>query len=131
SLSVLPLAPRGEWGLYLNSWSCFRALLIKAEWPKRVDCSPSCIVRKSAAVGGEPLFANHPMDDEVAPLWPPTGEAVATPNDLLWYQTRSTLSAHKAGNEVMRPSIPAFAATDPDIYERFMGRWSARMAGRS
>ena len=28
----------------------------------------------------------------------------------------------------MRPSIPAFAATDPDIYERFMGRWSARMA---
>jgi SAM-dependent methyltransferase len=28
----------------------------------------------------------------------------------------------------MHPSIPAFAATDPDIYERFMGRWSARMA---
>jgi len=28
----------------------------------------------------------------------------------------------------MRPSIPAFAATDPDIYERFMGRWSARIA---
>jgi hypothetical protein len=26
---------------------------------------------------------NHPMDDEVAPLWPPTGVAVATPNDLL------------------------------------------------
>src|SRR5262249_37875087 len=51
------------------------------------------------------------------------------PNDLLWDQTGSTLSAHKAGNEVMRPSIPAFAATDPDIYERFTGRWSARMAG--
>lgn len=79
-------------------------------------------------MGGEPPFANHPMDDEVAPLWPPTGVAVATPNDLLWHQTGSTLSAHKAGNEVMRPSIPAFAATDPDIYERFMGRWSARMA---
>jgi len=28
----------------------------------------------------------------------------------------------------MSGSIPAFAATDPDIYERFMGRWSARMA---
>jgi len=34
------------------------------------------------------------MDDEVAPLWPPTGVAVATPNDLLWHQTGSTLSAH-------------------------------------
>jgi SAM-dependent methyltransferase len=28
----------------------------------------------------------------------------------------------------MSASIPPFAATDPDIYERFMGRWSARMA---
>ncbi|HET7884459.1 MAG TPA: class I SAM-dependent methyltransferase [Acetobacteraceae bacterium] len=25
-------------------------------------------------------------------------------------------------------TIPAFAATDPDIYERFMGRWSTRIA---
>ena len=28
----------------------------------------------------------------------------------------------------MSDAIPAFAATDPDIYERFMGRWSARIA---
>lgn len=28
----------------------------------------------------------------------------------------------------MSNPIPAFAATDPDIYERFMGRWSARTA---
>lgn len=28
----------------------------------------------------------------------------------------------------MPNAIPAFAATDPDIYERFMGRWSARIA---
>ena len=28
----------------------------------------------------------------------------------------------------MTNSIPPFAATDPDIYERFMGRWSARIA---
>jgi SAM-dependent methyltransferase len=28
----------------------------------------------------------------------------------------------------MSASTPTFAATDPDIYERFMGRWSARMA---
>lgn len=28
----------------------------------------------------------------------------------------------------MSASIPQFAATDPDIYERFMGRWSAQMA---
>jgi len=32
------------------------------------------------------------------------------------------------GIEIMSASIPPFAATDPDIYERFMGRWSARMA---
>jgi SAM-dependent methyltransferase len=28
----------------------------------------------------------------------------------------------------MADPIPPFAATDPDIYERFMGRWSARIA---
>jgi hypothetical protein len=28
----------------------------------------------------------------------------------------------------MGPSLPAFAATDPDIYEHSMGRWSARIA---
>jgi SAM-dependent methyltransferase len=28
----------------------------------------------------------------------------------------------------MTGSVPQFAATDPDVYERFMGRWSARMA---
>jgi SAM-dependent methyltransferase len=28
----------------------------------------------------------------------------------------------------MSDAIPAFAATDPDIYEQFMGRWSARIA---
>src|SRR4051794_15358121 len=32
------------------------------------------------------------------------------------------------GVKNMSASIPPFAATDPDIYERFMGRWSARMA---
>ena len=28
----------------------------------------------------------------------------------------------------MKASIPGFATTNPDIYERFMGRWSAQMA---
>jgi len=32
------------------------------------------------------------------------------------------------GIEIMSASMPPFAATDPDIYERLMGRWSARMA---
>jgi 2-polyprenyl-3-methyl-5-hydroxy-6-metoxy-1,4-benzoquinol methylase len=31
------------------------------------------------------------------------------------------------GIKIMSASIPPFAATDPDIYERLMGRWSARM----
>src|SRR5689334_1833347 len=84
--------------------------------------------RPMTAALQRPPFANTPMDDEVAPIMAAYGVAVASPNDLLWHQTGSTLSAHKAGNEVMRPSIPAFAATDADIYERFMGRWSARMA---
>jgi len=28
----------------------------------------------------------------------------------------------------MSNSLPSFLATDPDVYERFMGRWSARLA---
>jgi ubiquinone/menaquinone biosynthesis C-methylase UbiE len=28
----------------------------------------------------------------------------------------------------MSNSLPAFLATDPDVYEHFMGRWSARLA---
>jgi hypothetical protein len=28
----------------------------------------------------------------------------------------------------MSNSLPPFLATDPDVYEHFMGRWSARLA---
>ena len=28
----------------------------------------------------------------------------------------------------MSSSLPPFLATDPDVYEHFMGRWSARLA---
>lgn len=29
---------------------------------------------------------------------------------------------------VMNSSLPSFLATDPDVYEHFMGRWSAHLA---
>ena len=28
----------------------------------------------------------------------------------------------------MSDTLPPFVATDPDVYEHFMGRWSARLA---
>jgi ubiquinone/menaquinone biosynthesis C-methylase UbiE len=34
----------------------------------------------------------------------------------------------KALDGSMRDTLPTFLATDPDAYEQFMGRWSARLA---
>jgi hypothetical protein len=49
---------------------CFGAqpgdLFAGAQCPLWVDCGPSCIVRRSAAVGGEPTFAEAMVNGEVA-----------------------------------------------------------------
>src|SRR5215471_19241420 len=65
--------------LNLHSQDCFAAtrvdfgatavgLVSVDEGPLRVDGGPSVIVRKSAAVGGKPVFRETCPDDEVAPL---------------------------------------------------------------